>query len=161
MQSFSQSSSDLKSYYQRRMISREKHREKHRTNETVRVSYGRDVMPPLGFFIMEQTTDHCDTCEKWLTSKICKSASAEKNTRSIASWCRKLRVYNLKTVSRLRSYHFQLVLDTVVHNDFPIYRVSVKYLYNFKNLLQRQTKRQTSGNCHKIGRTYLNFFIHR
>ena len=31
-----------------------------------------------------------------------------------------------------------------------LYRVSIESLYNFKNLLQRQMKRQTSGNYYKM-----------
>ena len=37
------------------------------------------------------------------------------------------------------------------------YRVSIRYLYNFENLLQRQMKRQTSGNYYKMTRVYLSF----
>ena len=38
-------------------------------------------------------------------------------------------------------------------------RVSIKSLYNFKNLLQRQMKRQISGNYYKIRRIYLSLFF--
>ena len=47
--------------------------------------------------------------------------------------------------------HLQLCVQSVV------YRVSVKSLYNFKNLLQRQTKKQVSENCYEMRRGYLSF----
>ena len=37
--------------------------------------------------------------------------------------------------------------------------VSIKSLYNFKNLLQRQMKRQMSGNYYRMRRVYLSFFF--
>ena len=37
------------------------------------------------------------------------------------------------------------------------YRVSIKSLYNFKNLLPRQVKIQTSGNYYRMRRTYSSF----
>ena len=47
----------------------------------------------------------------------------------------------------------------ILRKNYPEkYRVSIKCLYNFKNLLQRQMKRQTSGNYYKIKRMYLSFF---
>ena len=39
------------------------------------------------------------------------------------------------------------------------YGVSIKSLYNFKNLLHRQMKRQISGNYYKMRRIYLSFFL--
>ena len=36
--------------------------------------------------------------------------------------------------------------------------MSIKCLYNFKNLLQRQMERQMSGNYYEIRRVYLSFF---
>ena len=43
-------------------------------------------------------------------------------------------------------------------NNLSYYRVFIKSLYNFKNLLQRQMKRQISGNCYKMKRIYLSLF---
>ena len=42
----------------------------------------------------------------------------------------------------------------------PVYHtgVSTKSLYNFENLLQRQMKRQISGNYYRMRRIYLSFF---
>ena len=40
-----------------------------------------------------------------------------------------------------------------------LYRVSIKSLYNFRNLLRRQMKRQISGNYCKMRRMYLSFFL--
>ena len=42
--------------------------------------------------------------------------------------------------------------------DFCSLWVSIKSLYNFKNLLQRQMRGQMSGNYYKIRRIYLSFF---
>ena len=40
-----------------------------------------------------------------------------------------------------------------------MYRMSVKSLCNFKNLLQRQMKRQIGGSYYKMWRIYLSFFF--
>ena len=37
--------------------------------------------------------------------------------------------------------------------------VSIKFLYNLKNLLQRQMKREISGNYYKMRRIYLSFLL--
>ena len=46
----------------------------------------------------------------------------------------------------------------LVYEYMYIYRVSIKPLYNFKNLLQRQMKKQTSGNYYKMRSICLSFF---
>ena len=42
-----------------------------------------------------------------------------------------------------------------------LYRVSIKSLYNFENLLQRQMKRQIGGNYYERSRICLSFFLPR
>ena len=42
---------------------------------------------------------------------------------------------------------------------FHRYGVSIKSLYNFEKLSQRQMKGQTSGNCYKMRRIYLSGFL--
>ena len=41
----------------------------------------------------------------------------------------------------------------------PVHRVSIKSLYSFKNLLQRQMKGQITGNYYKMRRIYSSSFL--
>ena len=41
--------------------------------------------------------------------------------------------------------------------NYP-YRVSIKFLCNFKDLLRRQVRGQSSGNCYKARGVCLSFF---
>ena len=56
---------------------------------------------------------------------------------------------------------FSTVFDTFVWIFISRLRgySSVKSLYNFKNLLRRQTKGQISGNYYKMRRIYSSFFF--
>ena len=47
--------------------------------------------------------------------------------------------------------------STSLSLSLSLYRVSIKSLYNFENLLQRQMKREMSGNYYKMRRIYLSF----
>ena len=63
--------------------------------------------------------------------------------------------------SFLREYFYCLVLFWKnVKGERECWKgVSIKSLYNFKNLLQRQIKRQISENYYKMRRIYLSFFL--
>ena len=58
-------------------------------------------------------------------------------------------------VHTFKKIYIKLYIYIYIH----IYRVSIKSLYNFKNLLQRQMKRQTSGKLLQNETYIFKFFL--
>ena len=56
------------------------------------------------------------------------------------------------------NYLVQVIDISELNQLERIYRMSIKTLYNLKNLLQWQLKRQISGNYYKMRRIYLSSF---
>ena len=121
--------------------------------QTLQCFSGHPVLSPLSSFLVSLR----ETSSK-RTRMIKKRPLMFNDYFSLGEWDERS---NGSTSDRRTKQKWSVCLGSETDSRMYIcmYRVSINSLYNFENLLQRQIKRQTSGNCYKMRRIYLNFFF--